>query len=95
MAAGLSNLLGKRGQAGAVGFRRHFATLPIHVAPSFSARLQTAVSLGPKEGATTHHEYEEPLEQEGPQGPLLRGMPPSVMARIGEELEEGELEEVN
>ena len=40
---------------GAIGFRRHFATLPIHVAPSFSARLQTAVSLGPTEGATTHN----------------------------------------
>ena len=35
--------------------QRHFATLPIHVAPSLCARLQTAVSLGPPEGATTHH----------------------------------------
>ena len=35
--------------------RRHFATLPIHVAPSLCARLQTAVCLGPPEGATTHH----------------------------------------
>ena len=34
---------------------RHFATLPIHVAPSLCARLQIAVSLGPPEGATTHH----------------------------------------
>ncbi len=32
----------------------HFATLPIHVAPSLSARLQAVVSLGPPEGATTH-----------------------------------------
>ena len=55
-------LLGKGCQAKAVSFRRHFATLPIHVAPSFSARLQTAVSLGPKEGATTHHSITSPDE---------------------------------
>ena len=38
-----------------VSCQGHFATLPIHVAPSFCARLLTAVSLGPPEGATTHH----------------------------------------
>ena len=36
-------------------WRHFFATLPIHVAPSFCARLQMAVSLGPPEGATTHY----------------------------------------
>ena len=35
----------------------HFATLPIHVAPSLCAVLHTVVSLGPPEGATTHHFY--------------------------------------
>ena len=35
--------------------QRHFATLPIHVAPSLCARLQTVVSLGFSEGAITRH----------------------------------------
>ena len=39
-----------------VSCQGHFATLPIHVAPSFCARLLTAVSLGPPGGATTHHQ---------------------------------------
>ena len=33
----------------------HFATLPTYVVPSFCACLQPVVSLGPPEGATTHH----------------------------------------
>ena len=33
----------------------HFATLPTYVVPSFCACLQPVVSLGPHEGATTHH----------------------------------------
>ena len=36
----------------------HFATLPTYVVPSFCACLQPVVSLGPHEGATTHH-YQE------------------------------------
>ena len=35
--------------------KNHFATLPTYVAPSFCACLQPVVSLGPPEGATTHH----------------------------------------
>ena len=50
MAAGLSNLLGDGCQAEAIGFRRHFATLPIHVAPSLCARLRVGVSWAPLKG---------------------------------------------
>ena len=39
------------------GVWNHFATLPTYVAPSFCACLQPVVSLGPPEGATTHHQF--------------------------------------
>ena len=51
-----SRILGDGCQAEAIGFTRHFATLPIHVAPSLGARLRSVVSRGPNEGATTHHQ---------------------------------------
>ena len=45
-----------------IGSRCHFGTLSIHVAPSLCARLQTVVSLGPPEGATTHHSIKKDTE---------------------------------
>ena len=50
VAAGLSNLFGEGFCVGAIGFRRHFATLPIHVAPSLCARLRIGVSRAPLKG---------------------------------------------
>ena len=50
VAAGLSNLFGEGFCVGAIGFRRHFATLPIHVAPSLCARLRLGVSWAPLKG---------------------------------------------
>ena len=50
VAAGLFNLFGEGFRVGAIGFRRHFATLPIHVAPSVCARLRLGVSWAPLKG---------------------------------------------
>ena len=56
----------------------HFATLPTHVAPSFCARLQAAVSLGPPEGAATHDRSRRPRDlSEAPLGNPVRANPPT------------------
>ena len=43
-------LLEDQWQAETVVFRRHFATLPIHVAPSLCARLRVGVTWAPMKG---------------------------------------------